>query len=342
MLASNKPRISVIIPVHNEERTIQRCLDSVYATKYPYLEVIVVDDYSNDESVSVAACFPCRIIRLKQNMGPAFARNKGAEKASGEILFFTDSDVCLHEDTLEMVANEFKTRPDLSAVLGSYGKDTTYSNFFSVYKNLVHHYGHQTAREDASTFWSGCGAIRKEVFDEVGGFSKDYKKPSIEDIALGYRLSKRGRRIYLDKQMQVTHCKRYTFFSLIKSDIMDRAVPWTELMLTERVFKNDMSTKSSNIFSTAVAFLALFALISTGVFWHSIYVFAFLFVSFILLNLSFYRFIFKERGVLFTIKSILMNYLSYLYSGAGLLIGIACYLKGFLLKRPKSARADTE
>jgi glycosyltransferase involved in cell wall biosynthesis len=337
---SYNPHISVVIAVYNGERTIRQCLDSVYGMKYPHLQVIVVDDCSSDGSVGIAAQFPCQIIRLEENMGPAFARNKGVAEAKGEIVFFTDSDVCLQKNTLEKIAEDFKNKPNLSAVFGSYGKDTVGSNFFSLYKNLVHHYGHQTSREDASTFWTGCGAIRREVFNEVDGFNEDYK--TIEDIELGYRLSKRGHRIYLNKQIQVTHLKRYTFFSLIKSDVVDRAIPWTELMLRERIFRNDLSTKTGNILSTVAAFLALFALISTGFFWYSIYLFAFSCVSFVGLNLPFYRFIIKERGLLFTIKSVPMNYFSYLYSGVSLVIGVICYLKGCLIKRPKLAKTSPD
>jgi GT2 family glycosyltransferase len=301
------------------------------------MEVIVVDDCSSDSSSDIVTQFPCQIIRLEKNMGPAFARNRGVEKAKGEILFFTDSDVCLHENTLEMIAGELRDKPHLSAVFGSYGKRTGHSNFFSVYKNLVHHYGHQTAREDASTFWTGCGAIRRRIFDEVGGFNEGYR--TVEDIELGYRLVKRGYRICLNKQIQITHYKKYTFLSLIRSDVMDRAIPWTKLMLRERIFRNDLSTKTSNILSTVVAFLALFALISTGIFWYSIYLFALLCVSFIVLNLPFYRFIFQERGMLFTIKSALMNYISYLYSGVGLLVGICRYFSSALMKRLRFAGA---
>jgi len=331
MAASYSPSITVIIAVHNEETTIEQCLDSVYKTQYPNLEVIVVDDCSTDSSAGVASRFPCRIVRLEKRTGSAFARNRGAEEASGDILFFTDADVRLHENTLEMIAEEFKSKPYLSAVFGSYDKDTACSNFFSVYKNLVHHYGHQTAREEASTFWSGCGAIKKAVFDEIGGF--DPGQRMLYDIELGYRLSKRRHRIYLNKRIQVTHGKKYTFLSLVQSDVRDRAIPWTVLMLAERVFHNDMSTKAGNILSTIMAYLALFALIATGFCWYSILLFAFFGAAFLLLNLTFYRFLLHERGVLFTIRAVPMHYFSYLYSGIGLVVGVVIYITGAVLRR---------
>jgi glycosyltransferase involved in cell wall biosynthesis len=328
--------ISVIIPVYNQGRTVRQCLESIYGTKYRYMEVIVVDDCSSDQCSDIVTRFPCQVTRLRENVGPAYARNRGAEHARGEILLFADSDVCFHEDTLEMIAGELESKPDLSAVFGSYDKQAACSGFFSVYKNLVHHYGHQTAREEASTFWTGCGAIRKAAFDEMGGFDEDCR--TVEDIELGYRLFKRGHRILLNKQIHVTHSKEYTFFSLIRSDIRDRAIPWTKLMLRERVFRNDLSTKRSSILSTIAAFLALFALASIGIFWYSIYLFAFSCIGFLVLNLPFYRFIFKERGTLFATKSVFVNYLSYLYSGVGLVIGISQYLTAALVRRLRLAR----
>ena len=334
MAAPEYPSVSVIIAVRNEEAAIRQCLESVYATRYPNLEVIVVDDCSGDVSADAASKFPCKIVKLEKQMGSAFARNRGAEEAGGEILFFTDADVRLHEKTLEMIVGEFESKPELSAVFGSYGKDVVGSNFFSDYKNLVHHYGHQTAREQASTFWSGCGAIKKAVFDEAGGFNP--KQRMLYDIELGYRLSKLGHCIHLNKNIQVTHSKEYTFLSLVKSDVLDRAIPWTGLMFANRVFHNDMSTSTGNILSTIVAYLALFALISTAFSWYSLLIFAFLAAFFLALNIPFYSFIYQERGALFTIKSLLMHYLSCLYSGTGLIAGVVLYITGAVLRRAAS------
>jgi hypothetical protein len=59
----------------------------------------------------------------------------------------------------------FQNDHDLAAVIGSYDDEPFEPNFLSQYKNLLHHYVHQTANRDASTFWGACGAIRRESFD---------------------------------------------------------------------------------------------------------------------------------------------------------------------------------
>ena len=89
------------------------------------------------------------------------------------------------------------------------------------------------AGERATTFWSGCGAVRRSLFLDMGGFDESYARPCIEDIELGARLTRSGHAIVLRKSMQVTHLKKWTFWSMLKSDIWDRAVPWTNLVLRE-------------------------------------------------------------------------------------------------------------
>ncbi len=81
---------------------------------------------------------------------------------------------------------------------------------------------HQSGAERASTFWSGCGDIRRSLFLEHSGFNERFGRPAIEDIELGSRLIRARRRIVLDREIQVTHLKTWTFLSLVKTDILDR------------------------------------------------------------------------------------------------------------------------
>ena len=80
-------------------------------------------------------------------------------------------------------------------------------------------------KEDASTFWSACDAIRRNVFMAMKNFDEGYDQPSIEDIELGYRLKQTGHKIRLCKGLQIKHLKRWNIVSLLKSDFFDRALP---------------------------------------------------------------------------------------------------------------------
>ena len=149
-------------------------------------------------------------------------------------MFFVDADVALHPDALRRAVDAFQADPALEACFGSYDDQPASPNFLSQYKNLLHHYVHQHAHGQASTFWTGCGAMRLSTFRALGGFDEQtYRQPSIEDIDLGYRLRRRGGEILLLKQMQCCHLKRWTALSLLRSDVFERGIPWTVLLWRE-------------------------------------------------------------------------------------------------------------
>jgi glycosyltransferase involved in cell wall biosynthesis len=251
--------ISVIIPVKNSERELERCLAALEQSRYTRYECIVVDDGSTDGSAAVAARYGCRVVRRKHSGGPAAARNDGAREAKGDILFFIDADVCVHPDSLSRVAEDFAEDPALDAVIGSYDENPDSPDFLSQYRNLMHCFVHQSGKETASTFWGGCGAIRREVFERYSGFNEEYGRPAIEDIELGYRLTAAGRKIQLDKNLQVKHLKAWSFWRLVKTDIFDRGIPWTELILRDANMPNDLNVQISQRISVALVYIMLLA-----------------------------------------------------------------------------------
>jgi glycosyltransferase involved in cell wall biosynthesis len=312
-------------------------LNAVFNSTYPQCQVIVVDDCSTDNSAEIAATFPCQVVRLEKNGGPAFARNRGAEFAHGDILFFLDADVIPPINAVEHLVHTFETHPEISAVFGSYQKNPVPSNFVSVYKNLLHHYTHQTSSEHAVTFCAGFGAIRRQVFNELGGFDKD--QYAMEDIELGYRLHRANHKILLDKTWQFTHCKSYSLSSLIASDFWNRAVPWTQLMLRQHIFRNDLNTRSNNIASVALAFFILGTPLWMWLLPFATILFLVSIAYFVWLNQGFYTFVFHERGATFLLKAILLNWLGYIYSGIGLGVGILIYFKQqYLGQHPESRK----
>jgi hypothetical protein len=247
--------ISVIIPACDAHQYLAQCLDALRHGDIEPLETIVVDDGSRDATVEIATGFGAIVISTGSRMGPSYARNRGAEVAKGDILLFLDSDVCVKTDTLSKIALSFDADNELDAIMGSYDNTPASQDFISQYRNLMHAYIHQTGLELASTFWSGCGAIRHLTFLNLSGFNEGYGRPAVEDIELGYRLIKAGRKIVLDRTIQVTHLKRWTFWSLIKTDIQDRGIPWTELILRDRVMPNDLNLQLSQRVSVALVFL---------------------------------------------------------------------------------------
>ncbi len=261
------PTITVIIPVRNDAAHLQRALEALRGSTVPPLEVIVVDDASSDNSAEIAERHGARVFRNARQSGPARARNLGARMARGEVLLFLDADVCVYPNTLERISAQFAQDPTLDALIGAYDAEPEAPDFLSQYRNLMHCFVHHHARHEASTFWSGCGAIRRHVFLEVGGFDECYRRPSVEDIELGYRLRQRGRKIVLDPTIEVKHLKRWTFWELVRTDIFDRGIPWTELILRDRHMPNDLNLQVSQRISVALAFLIGGLSLAGAIYW---------------------------------------------------------------------------
>lgn len=251
------PLVSVIVPVRNSPEQIKACLKSLQRTTYGNVEVIVVDDASTDVTPEVIVALGARSLRLVSNVGPAAARNRGAELARGDYLLFIDADVCVQPGTVDEFVATFERDPGIDAVFGSYDLQPAAPNLLSQYRNLFHHFVHQDGRVQSSTFWAGCGAIRRSVFGGVGGFDPHFTRPCIEDIELGVRLRKAGHRIELNKQIQVKHLKKWTLWGMLRADVRDRALPWTELILQQHHMPDDLNLRASQRVCTVLAFALL-------------------------------------------------------------------------------------
>jgi len=314
-------KISIVIPVHNAGEYFRLCLESITASEMPPGEVIVVADGDSDGSWNIAGEFGAKLLRIPHSQGPARARNLGAQEASGDILFFIDSDVTIPENALTQVDTAFRRDPGLAALFGSYDEEPYAGNFLSQYKNLFHNYVHQKGNEDASTFWCGCGAVQRKIFQELGGFNENYRKPSIEDIEFGYRLKREGYRIRLVKELKVKHLKRWALFSLLRADFLYRALPWTTLILEEGKLLNDLNLKISSRISTACVYLLLISLSASFWFPWLLAPAVICVVTLLAMNWDLYRFFRKKRGLLFAVKALSWNWLYYLYSGLAFSVG---------------------
>jgi glycosyltransferase involved in cell wall biosynthesis len=300
-------------------------------------DVIVVVDGESDDSWKLAQNLGFRVIQVPNRGGPARARNVGANAAQGDILFFVDADVQIRSDTLGLVKAAFQTDLDLVALIGSYDDEPAELNFLSQYKNLVHHYIHQTARESASTFWGACGAIRRQQFLEIGGFDERYRYPSIEDIELGYRLVAKGCKIKLFRALQVKHLKRWGIVSLLRADFFYRALPWTLLILRDRVLVNDLNTGWSGRLSVLCIYGALGTL-AAALWWPQLIVLTSLLLLFLLaFNGPTYRFLLHKRGLLFALRAIPWHWFYYSYSGLAFGLGVVWY--GILQSKPTGRTA---
>src|SRR5690625_188058 len=95
-------KISIIVPVYNAEKYIERCLKSILNQRYTNLEIIIVDDGSTDNSSKICIDYEKQYKNIiyvkKENEGPGPARNLGIRLASGDYIGFVDSDDFIHKD----------------------------------------------------------------------------------------------------------------------------------------------------------------------------------------------------------------------------------------------------
>jgi glycosyltransferase involved in cell wall biosynthesis len=312
-----EPFVSIIIPVHNGNQYLERCLSAVALSSYRSHEVIVVDDGSTDHSAEIARSHAAMVFELSRQSGPAAARNFGTKQAKGNILFFVDSDIVIKRDTVARVARDFDENPDVVAIFGSYDQSPEEQDFFSQYKNLQHYFVHQASNSEAVTFWAGCGAIRKEIFDRMDGFDEEkYSRPCIEDIELGFRLKNAGYRILLDKGLQVKHLKKWTFMTLLRTDILDRAIPWSKLIMESREMVSDLNLQPSQKLSTLLVGLIIAILFLSFFVPGLIFLVLLLLLSIWMINRRLFMFFSKRKGPVFTSLAFAMYLLYYLYSGA--------------------------
>lgn len=250
--------VSVVVPAHRGGEMLEACLGALAALDPPPKEVIVAVDGGCAAVVAVAERHCFRVISLPEGTGVAAARNAGAAAAGGQWLMFIDSDVRVPSDHVAAGCAVMVRHPEAAAAFGSYDDDPADSGVVSRYRNLLHHFTHQQACREAVTFWSGCGMVRREVLLALGGFAGEYRRPSIEDIELGYRMSEAGYRIVLDPGWQVCHLKKWRFGNMVRTDTVERAFAWTRLVLTgRRGFRRDLNTDPGSRVSAAGSALAV-------------------------------------------------------------------------------------
>ena len=205
----DQPRVSVIIPVKNEERILGQCIAALRASDVHGLEIVVADDHSTDRSAEVAAAAGARVVSVEGTHGVSAARNAGAAAARGEILVFTDADVVFPHGALDRLLDCVSV-PGVDAAVGVMAPNVPFSNFASLWKNQWMRYTYRRMPDQVALFFTSVAAIRAQAFHASGGFDERYSVPSVEDTAFGRKLADLGCDIRLCRDAEVVHHKRYT------------------------------------------------------------------------------------------------------------------------------------
>jgi glycosyltransferase involved in cell wall biosynthesis len=142
-----KPTVSIIMPTFNSSETLEECFESIQKQGYPFYEVIVVDNFSSDDTIKIAERFKTKIIKQKCN--PALARNIGVTNATGKYALFLDSDQVLSPSVIAECVNKCENE--------SFGMVRIPEVFIG------------------KGFWDSCSAIWKNYYFEVEKLYGDHK-----------------------------------------------------------------------------------------------------------------------------------------------------------------------
>jgi GT2 family glycosyltransferase len=324
-------RLSVIVPFHKDLARLRPCLEAIRAAgsalpaEAVLAEIIVAADGVIESPEAVAQQNGARVLSIAGPKGPAVARTRAAEQASGELLVFIDSDVVVRRDALARLAALFQNDPAIGAAFGAYDEEPPDKGFFSQCKNLAHSFIHQRSNRDATTFWAGLGAVRAPVFAAVGGFDPRFAHPSVEDIDLGYRIRAAGFRIVLEPAIQGTHLKRWTFWSSIVTDIRDRGVPWTQLLNRYRSMRNDLNVTHKYRLAVVMAYALVLALLAAP--WRPplLLAAAALLAGLWMIDRPYYRFFANRRGLPFALAWFPFHIIHHLCNGLSFALGTCLY-----------------
>lgn len=160
------PVVSVIVPVYNAEKYLADALDSVIAQDYPALDIIAIDDGSNDRSAEIlnSGRYPLRYVR-QENRGPAAARNVGLMMSSAELVAFIDADDIWPTDKLVSQVTYLRQNPTIDIVLGK----VEYTGTLSERERNIRFEGSGQITKNVNL---GSGVFRRGVFETVGKFDE--------------------------------------------------------------------------------------------------------------------------------------------------------------------------
>ncbi len=206
------PKVSIIVPVRNRPKDIQSCVSSLMDLSFPRerLEIIIVDDASEDLTSKVVDEFQVKRLRTIKREGASYCRNLGAEHAKGEILCFLDSDCVADTFWIREIVSTFRD-PHVGACGGgveSQDDQAHLDRYEQVKSALRVGMTRKDSRNGDRFFYvPSCNmAVRREVFLRLGGFRRDLEVG--EDVDLCWRIIDHGYVIEYRPAAKVFHRHR--------------------------------------------------------------------------------------------------------------------------------------
>ena len=170
----NNDLISVIIPVKNGGKYLSQAIEGIL-NQNMNVEIIVVDDCSDDNTISIAKEYGCKIVHHDSPKGPVVGKNNGLKAAEGKYIMFHDHDDIMKEGTLEKLYNELSSDKNISAV------EAKVQDWFSPDLSREERTKTRIKQEPYWGLFTGAILMKKEVFNTIGLFNETFKSGEIID-----------------------------------------------------------------------------------------------------------------------------------------------------------------
>lgn len=239
------PLVSFIIPVYNDQENLRQCLSHIYSQSTSVSsEVIVLDDCSQDKSISVAESFGAKIVRESQNHGQSYLRNKGARLARGKYLFFVDSDVCLLPNSLEkavqLMLMQTNQDPNFGGIQGGFSLKHPSARWSTLLYNTLQHFLFFSPRYSSGVN-TACLCILRKVFFELGGFDPNLR--FLEDTQFGMKAGT-ANYYFIRGEIEFVHLKETSWKQLLQAYILSGKI--LGYLYRKRLFQKKKTTKGGS------------------------------------------------------------------------------------------------
>ena len=194
--AQRFPLISILIPAYNEEKVIEKTIESALEIDYPKKEIIIIDDGSTDKTLLIARRFRRDNVKVlhKENSGKATALNYGINFAKGEIVTILDADTIAGKNSLKEIVKVFESSSNIGGVAGNV-KVRNKTNWLTWCQALEYVSGLQITRRAFDMFGAitivpgAMGAFKTNILKDTGGYDKD---TIVEDFDATIKVLKSG------------------------------------------------------------------------------------------------------------------------------------------------------
>ena len=212
------PRVTVVVCAYNEARTIHECLTAIEELRYPDFECIVVNDGSTDETGSIAAQHPRVRLIETANEGLSAARNLGLERATGDIVAYTDADARVDPDWLTYLVQPFVH----SDVVAAGGPNVVPPDDAWLAQCVARAPGspmHVLLDDRLAEHVPGCNcAFRRAALMAIGGFNPIFRRAG-DDVDVCWRLQAQGGKIGFAPAALVWHHHRNTVSAFLRQQV---------------------------------------------------------------------------------------------------------------------------